>query len=270
MIYVLTAHYGSGHWIAQQQTCLGAYIEEPFRVLCSVEGFKANQVLPASTSTWEVVEQRGDHAAKLNQLARRALCEAKAHDILLFLDGDALPIANLSDIIGICRDGELVAIRRDENLGDPIPHPSFCAVRVDIWRELPGDWSPGPTWVNSAGRSVSDVGALLWANLRARRVDWTPLLRTRTHHLHAVWFGVYGDLVYHHGAGFRFPVCRHDSVTSEAYGDSPEAQATWCHERGLVISRLGDKLYARIAADPLRTLERCKDGSLFQGLGDET
>lgn len=266
MIHVLTAHFRTSRWIPPQHACLDAYIAEPHRVLCSVEGFDAEKVRRLPARHWSVIEQSGEHAEKLNELARLAIAEADARDVLLFLDGDALPVGDLSHVFQVCRDGGLVAVRRDENLGDPQPHPSFCAARVDFWRALPGDWSPGPKWVNSAGRSVTDVGARTWTNLRARGLTWTPLLRTCTHALHKVWFGVYGDLVYHHGAGFRFPVCRHDFVASEAYADSLDVQGARCHERGLASKRLGTEILARIEVDPLRTLQRCKDGSLFEGL----
>jgi hypothetical protein len=266
MIHVLTAHFGTSLWTAPQRACFEAFVPQPYRVLCSVEGFDASEIGADPASRWSVIEQHGSHAEKLNDLARRALRDVEAGDVLLFVDGDALPVGDLADILEVCRRGSLVAVRRDENLGDPQPHPSFCAVRADVWHSLAGDWSPGPTWVSTTGRAVTDVGARLWATLRARRHSWTPLLRTCTHPLHAVWFGVYGELVYHHGAGFRFPVCRHDVAASEVAAASPAARGTWCQERGLASRRLGAEIFARIVGQPVNTLQRCRDGSLFRDL----
>ena len=39
---------------------------------------------------------------------------------------------------------------------------------------------------------------------------WTPLLRTNKRNDHPLWFAVYGDIIYHHGAGFRRPFSRVD------------------------------------------------------------
>jgi hypothetical protein len=98
---------------------------------------------------------------------------------------------------------ELTAIRRDENLGDVQPHPSFCATTVGFWKDISGDWLPGGTWINTAGREVADTGGNLLYALRQRDIEWLPLLRTNTHNPHPVWFGVYDHRIYHHGAGFQ-------------------------------------------------------------------
>ena len=95
-----------------------------------------------------------------------------------------------------------MAVRRDENLGDPQPHPSFCATTVGFWRDIGGDWRGGE-WVNAAGMTVCDAGGKLLHTLEERGVDWMPLLRTNTLDLHPLWFAVYGHRIYHHGAGFQ-------------------------------------------------------------------
>jgi hypothetical protein len=39
--------------------------------------------------------------------------------------------------------------------------------------------------------------------LEEKGIDWYPLLRTNKVNPHPLQFGVYGDLIYHHGGGFR-------------------------------------------------------------------
>jgi hypothetical protein len=98
----------------------------------------------------------------------------------------------------------LAAVRRDENLGDPQPHPCFSFTTCGFWREIQGDWSKGGTWTNSLGNIVTDPGGNLLHILADRNVDWLPLLRTNTNdEHHPLWFAVYGHRIYHHGAGFR-------------------------------------------------------------------
>ena len=122
----------------------------------------------------------------------------------MFLDGDAFPIADPMPLIedGLSR-APLLAVRRAENVNDLQPHPCFCVTTVGAWRSLPGDWSAGYSWVDPKGRSVSDVGANLLRQLQLTNTPWVEVLRSNRRNLDPLFFGIYGDTVYHHGAGFR-------------------------------------------------------------------
>jgi histone H3/H4 len=96
----------------------------------------------------------------------------------------------------------LIAVQRLEN-GEQLPHPCFCATRVGFWHEIGGDWYKDAGKQNrSRRRDEPDSGHLL-SLLQDRQADWYPLRRSNRHDLHPLFFGVYGDLVYHHGGGFR-------------------------------------------------------------------
>ena len=41
------------------------------------------------------------------------------------------------------------------------------------------------------------------------------MLRTNTKDIHPVFFGVYGDIAYHHGCGFRVPRTYRDRVDAK-------------------------------------------------------
>jgi hypothetical protein len=151
-----------------------------------------------------VLEQKGSHAGKLNHLAMEISQEADSNDLLMFLDGDAFPIADPMPLItdGLAK-APLVAVCRAENAGDRQPHPCFCVTTIGTWRNLLGDWSDGATWLGPKGELVSDVGANLMRRLELAGTPWVQVLRSNRHNLHPLFFGVYGDVVYHHGAGFR-------------------------------------------------------------------
>jgi hypothetical protein len=68
---------------------------------------------------------------------------------------------------------------------------------------------------DSRGEPVTDTGANLLKLLDDRQVDWLPLERTNVRNLHPVLFGVYADLIYHHGAGFRRTLTRVDFIEIE-------------------------------------------------------
>ncbi len=77
-----------------------------------------------------------------------------------------------------------------------------------FWRDSGATWARGHRWRNARGKLVTDTGANLLKLLEDTNVDWLPLSRTNTRDLHPVLFAVYGDLVYHHGAGFRQALTR--------------------------------------------------------------
>lgn len=206
VLHVLTVHWRSDAWIETQARALDQHLPA---------GSVRWGCLNAVPGDWagrfdHVLELDGSHAAKLNEMAQLASAGAAPDDLLLFIDGDAFPVAPITaDLLG---GRPLAAVRRDENLGDPQPHPCFCLTTVETWAAIGGDWREGPTWINAQGDEVSDVGARLLEALRVSGTPWRPLLRTNTVDLHPLWFGVYGDVVYHHGAGFRPTSSRLDRV----------------------------------------------------------
>ena len=154
-------------------------------------------------------------------------------DILVFIDGDALPIRPVARWMRRRLDEfRLVAVRRDENLGDPQPHPCFAFTTGGFWQEIGGDWRQGGTWVNSLGDTVTDPGGNLLHILDERGIDWLPLLRTNTHDAHPVWFAVYDHRIYHHGAGFR---SRQSRVDLHVGNGSAAAVSTSPTLGGLVV-----------------------------------
>jgi hypothetical protein len=74
---------------------------------------------------------------------------------------------------------------------------------VGTWRALRGDWSGGPVWPGGQGWEVTDVGSLLMRKLELAGMPWVQVLRSNKRDLDPLYFAVYGDIVYHHGAGFR-------------------------------------------------------------------
>jgi hypothetical protein len=200
LLHIATAHYRSPRWIAIQARYLREHVEGPYRTWASLEGIDVSY----GTHFDRVVEQLGSHAGKLNHLAMEIAREAPDEDLLMFLDGDAFPIAPL---MGFIEDrlsrAPLIAVRRAENVDSPQPHPCFCVTTVGTWRSLPGDWSGGPVWPGGQGWEVTDVGSLLMRKLELAGLPWVQVLRSNLRNLDPLYYAVYGDVVYHHGAGFR-------------------------------------------------------------------
>jgi len=200
MLYIATVHYGSPDWIEIQTRYLRENISVPYQTWASLEAID-----PAYAVHFDhVLELHGNHADKLNHLAFEISRVAAEEDLIMFLDGDAFPIA---DPLPLIRDGlaqaPLIAVRRAENLDDKQPHPCFCVTTVGFWRRLPGDWSYGYCYRDAHGRLMSDVGANLLRKLELTNTPWVEVLRSNRRNLDPLLFAIYGGCIYHHGAGFR-------------------------------------------------------------------
>jgi hypothetical protein len=247
MVHIATVHWQNDSWIDIQLRYLNRHVSEPFRVYAFLNGISEAHTGKYFYASTEPI--RG-HAAKLNILSdviRRS--QADDSDILIFLDGDAFPI---DDIVPLVREKleihPLVAVQRFENNGDRQPHPCFCATTVGFWNSIGGDWAEGHSWADSDGRPTTDVGGNLLGILETRGIEWCPLHRTNRRNLHPLWFGIYGNAVYHHGAGFRsFKVSRADlQRLAQARGRLPPA--------GRITAGVLDRLLRR---SPIRALRAC-------------
>lgn len=210
MIHVLTVHWETENWIDLQLEYLGRNIDRPHKVYAFLNGMDAAP--HREKFFYASAEDIASHATKLNLLADMAVFNAEGpDDWLVFVDSDAFPIASITEYAerNLARY-PLIAVRRDENIGDVQPHPCFCITTVGFWKKIRGDWHRGYQWKNAEGRMVSDVGGNLLKKLQDENVEWLPMLRSNKVNLHPLYFGIYQDLVYHHGAGSRRPADRID------------------------------------------------------------
>jgi hypothetical protein len=200
VLYIATVHYGSPRWIEIQARHLRQHISVPYQAWSSLQAIDPSYAVHFD----RVINQAGVHAGKLNHLAMEISHEAQDSDLLMFLDGDAFPIADpMPLILDSLEKAPLVAVRRAENLDDRQPHPCFCVTTVGTWRDLHGDWSEGHRWADRNGRAVTDVGGNLLRSLELTGTPWVEVLRSNRKNLDPLFFAIYGDVIYHHGAGFR-------------------------------------------------------------------
>jgi hypothetical protein len=187
MINIITVHWQTAKWIDPQLRYLERNVDQPFRIFASLNGIDDPAVWPRFFFAEDLP---GTHYEKLNELGRIVVQQADPKDLVVFLDGDAFPVRPLFPWVAEQVEAhQLIAVRRDENAGDVEPHASFCATTAGFWDEIDGDWE--------------SYGRILNRKLAAADVDWLPMLRTNTHDIHPLWFGVYAHRLYHHGAGFR-------------------------------------------------------------------
>lgn len=209
MIHIITIHWEDECWVDIQLRYLQQHIQEPYKIyafLCGLNDAHKAKYFYASTAM-----VRG-HAIKLNLLTDMVMLHATdPDDLLMVIDGDAFPIGTVMPFVREkLRTYPLIAIQRKENYGDRQPHPSFCVTTLKFWKEIGGDWRDGYYWQNTEQERVTDVGGRLLGLLETQQIPWYPMLRSNKRELHPLWFGLYEDLIYHHGAGFRAPFARFD------------------------------------------------------------
>lgn len=148
-----------------------------------------------------------DHMLKLNSLTDIVLNHdtTQADDLLVWLDSDSFPVNNFDSYAPKkLAKYPLIAINRRENKGDIIPHPSFACTTVSFWKKFKLNWSgvPGKTSrINKHG--LHDPGGKLYQDLLKNDIDWYRLRRTKSLTKHEVFFTIYDNFIYHHGAGSR-------------------------------------------------------------------
>lgn len=212
MIYILSVHWHEQSWLERQIRYCQHNTNAEYQALCAVTGVTT----AGGPDHWTFVETKvASHGVKLNQLARRVCEKAQADDWLVFIDGDAFPIADdwVNKVQQALKKAPFLAVQRLENSGERHPHPCFAVTTVGTWRKIKGDWRPGPELKDAEDRLYTDPGTRLALSLDQSGIAWQPLHRspdTRQHH--PIYFGVYGGIVYHHGAGFRKPISRLDRV----------------------------------------------------------
>jgi hypothetical protein len=134
--------------------------------------------------------------------------EFKEDDLLLFIDADAWPIKDwVKPVDSLLEEHAVVAVERRENPEPllkeehkPYPHPTFFAVKAKFWKE---NYEKGLRWALRIEDSIQTAGPTIKHWLKDNGYTSYPLLRTNCINIHPLYYGIYGDIVYHHGAGTR-------------------------------------------------------------------
>jgi hypothetical protein len=200
-VHVATVHHRDDRFADIQLDALERWIDEPLETWAVLDNVTSNRFDHVVTTT------ETKHGPRLDVIARSIIKAANPSDLIMFIDGDAWPVAFVTPAVwDAVRRGKILAVRRDESPAGPWPHPLFCVTTVEDWDRLDASWVP-ETWADPTVKLRYDVGAGVGRRLLEEGRDFLPLLRLNTSDPHPLFFGVYGDkngpLIYHHGAGFR-------------------------------------------------------------------
>ena len=142
------------------------------------------------------------HPGALDYLARRASAD---FDFIVTVDNDSFPVRDdwLDVLVSACQGGAAVSgVYRNEMAPeiDPFIHVSGLCVRPRELEALDVSFGRG---VDPEIEHNQDVGQkITYAFGQAGRTI-APLSRSNTVNYHFLMGGIYGDVIYHHGAGSR-------------------------------------------------------------------
>jgi len=224
MIHIATVHYQTEKWIDIQLKYLNKHIHEPFKVyavLNNIDKIHFNKFYFATD--FESAFANGDynHSDKLDFLTKQIIKEGGDEDIIIFLDSDAFPIGNLMPSLKeLIKKHQLIGVRVNKLIKDR-PHRSFVATTIGVWEKIDGGWigdvaQYNPHTVNNEPRRLNNVGN----QLSKHNIDWYPIIRTNTKDIHPLFYGIYGDMIYHHGCGSRNQISTYDKMATINFGQN--------------------------------------------------
>ena len=207
MIYIITNHHKHDRFLNLQAKYLHRYTGGDYKVYCGLsevpEAHGEEQYF-TKHSFFDLSSVKNDHGVKMNYLTEMIKEKEEIHedDILVFLDGDAFPIADWDEQIrSHLVDNALSCAYRTENLEPllpddhkPYPHLLFVAAKAKFW--IDHDLS----WERDVEKDILAYGPLLKFWLEENKYTTKGLYRSNKVDVHPLFFGVYGDLVYHHGS----------------------------------------------------------------------
>jgi hypothetical protein len=172
------------------------------------------------------------HPSALDHLARKV---PAGFDYIVTLDNDSFPVRNdwLDVLVGGCEQGAAVSgVYRDElaEALHPFIHVSgLCVGRADL-RELGVSFglNVDPLGEHEDNDQFNrDVGQKITYEFLERGRTIAPLHRSNNLNVHFILGGIYGDVVYHHGAGGRRAFFRSigDAQTHQRIGDKLRDEA---------------------------------------------
>jgi len=203
MINIATIHHETPKFMKIQKEYLEKTTSSEFRVYCGTSH------LTPTVDHYKFVDFSDyisdQHWERLDCLASTICEEAADEDLLVFMDSDAFPIIDWVDRVNsVLEDYPIVAIVRRENPEKLLaeedlnyPHPCFCVTTVGFWKEHQLSWKLDPP------TGAQSAGVVLHRKLRDLNIDWGALIRSNAINIHPLYFGIYGGVIYHHGAGNR-------------------------------------------------------------------
>ena len=216
MIRILTIHHETDRFLSLQKK----YVEKYTNDYVAYCGYSKISPPDLGYVNIDLNQTTIQHADRLNYMFDLVKGDANDEDVLIFMDSDTFPITDkwVDVIVKNLKDNPITAIQRKENSAagmgcKPELHPHICFLSTTI-----GFWVKNNLSIGRVPNTAYNIGE--W--LKAKGLDFTKILRSNAIDLHPLYFGVYGDILYHHGSGNRVPYDGVDICNRPGLGCGPE------------------------------------------------
>jgi len=237
MIHILTLHFTTPAWLEIQKRHILKYTNQdwtPYKLWLG----KYNLEIPEDfelPDNWEIIdldesypeECGNEHYLQMEWMYENCLKDnMEDDDIMVFLDSDAFPCShdwapNLKDaLIGNDESeakAEAIVTYMHENRGiaqldQYYPYPDLCffATTKRGRRENNLEWGLFDPLHQNPGFGMLD-------RMREAQLKIGSITRSNTFNAHNVMFGVYGNIIYHHGCGSRAIIGRPLATNSPGF-----------------------------------------------------
>jgi hypothetical protein len=225
MIHILTIHF-KDKWVDIQKKQLEKFIDEDYKVYTRLgENYKKHK-----DKFDGAVNGKGHWTESMGVLLDFIHKNAKVDDKVLLLDSDAFPIAPVTQFLNEkLEEYPFVSCQEPEHEIDntrKIPHPMFMLFKAK--HILEGDLEGYLNKIIDDGTGTWWDGVIRW--LKINNYEYYPIERSNVTNLHPLYFGIYGDVIYHHWAGSRKMVTRPDRRRASSTGEDIEVIAEENHE----------------------------------------
>jgi len=216
-VHITSTHYKNPFWIDIQLKQLKKHLKVPYKT------YMVHANMPEGygdyTDDFDVLVS--DSRKRFHQVNGAKLIlpkitnNLKPNDIVIKLDSDAFFISDIDESFLDRVDSErFIALKEPKHEGKltrHTAHPVFYAFKGEY---LEKDFN-GKSLTKALSNIKVDGGSNWWGHvdgwLRKNVEKWGVLERTNVTNLHSLYFGIYGDLIYHHWAGSRVMKTREDT-----------------------------------------------------------
>lgn len=207
-VHILTVHHESDNFLELQEKFINKNTKN-VKVWCGYSKLciDIHKEFRTNYNFSDLSSMSKEHYDRLNWLTNLLYdSNPNENDLLVFMDSDAFPVASnwVEKVTEYLKEVPIVAIQRKENLDNPMPldcrdypHPCFLATTIKFWKENSLNWNI------DVGKGIYTPGITLKKWLDEKGIKWKPLNRTNIFNTHPLMFGVYDDIIYHHGCGQR-------------------------------------------------------------------
>jgi hypothetical protein len=270
-VRILTVHYREQGWLDRQSSSFNKSSAGVTFYRSLSAGLEIPPGAPDDSEARDFEATSLKHGPQLDFLASKAIEDGNPADVILVLDSDSILLRGWLDfVMEALQSSRAIVVHRLENRGDNFPHPCFFAMKLRDYSALNLLWAEYTPWTNESGDLTHAVGTGVGRKLGESSSGRDLILTKSNRHVlkaNPALFSIYGDIVYHHGAGSRRPITRELRYINDRWGVFPNVPRYWRVKFDVVRKGMA-RLRFRYVMGQAAVLSRKILSSIDDGVGE--